>query len=94
MDKVYVIKDECHCLGCVARKEDVVPFIILEEILWFCDSGDGEYTIMDYLGMSNKGANKQEVCAVFESLAYPLQKLILERFCITIEEMEIWKPLK
>lgn len=93
MSKVYVIKDECHCWGCVARKEDVVPFVILEEILWFCDEGDREYTIIDYLGMS-KGANKQEVCAVFESLAYPLQKLILEQFCITIEEMEIWKPLK
>ena len=93
MDKVYVIKDERHCWGCVARKEDVVPFVILKEILLLCDSGDGEYTIMDYLGMSEE-ASKQEVCAVFESLAYPLQKLILEHFCITIEEMEVWKPLK
>lgn len=90
MSRVYVISDENRVWGCVATEAEIGPFLIRNEILLLCDSGDGEHTIIDYLGMDENTAERADVCANFENLAYPLQKLILEQFGYSIQEMEVW----
>lgn len=84
MSKVYIIKDENHILGSILNERELAPFIVFNDIIedWCC--------LCDHLNLYPDDATKEEVCAELENLAIPTQKLIFERFCIYVNELDIW----
>lgn len=89
MSYIYIIKGKNHIWGCVENRKDVAPFVILTEILKVDDFRMGQYSLIDYLGLTPT-TNKEEVCTYFKELSEPLQELILNQLGIYIEEVHLW----
>jgi hypothetical protein len=88
MSKVYIIKDENHTLGSILNETELAPFIVFNDIIKY-KCGDW-YCLCDHLNLDPDYATKEEVCAELENLAISTQKLIFERFCIYVNELDIW----
>lgn len=89
MSYAYIIKDENHTWGCVENSKDVAPFVILTGVLGIDDSGMGQYSLIDYLGLTPT-ASKEEVWTHFKELSEPLQELILDQLGIYTEKVHLW----
>ena len=88
MNTVYVIKDDDgYTWGIVENKRDVAPFIIFSEVLGIEDGRDNPFSIVDLLECD---CNKENVVANLEMLSFELQKIIFEKFGISIIEEEVW----
>lgn len=88
MNTVYVIKDDDgYTWGIVENKRDVAPFIIFTEVLGIEDGKDNPFSIVDLLECD---CNKENVVDNLDMLSFELQKIIFEKFCISIIEEEVW----
>lgn len=88
MSTVYIIRDDsCHTWGIVQNKREVAPFIIFTGVLGIDDGVDNPFSIVDLLECD---FDEETVVANLENLSFELQKMIFEKFGISIIEEEMW----